>query len=114
MADKVTIAEMWGEWPIPQDYQDKMRAKGGTWYAYQCQTEGHDRFMDMAYLQCGPDCTFQNVPNRYPPQTPLKHEAPHYLLVGIVNLETMRVDPVPEDTDVAEAPWTPPKPIVEL
>lgn len=67
-----------------------MRERGGTWYAYQNHDLGHPELGHLRFLQVGPECTYQEAPERYPDsQYGLGWR---YLRVGIVNLETGEIE----------------------
>ena len=66
--------------------------RGQRWYAYQNHDLGSREIGRLRFLKVGPDCTFRVPPDRYP-DTP-EVIGWRYLLVGIVNLETGKIEEV--------------------
>lgn len=59
------------------------------WVAYACVDKGRE-FGMIDYINCGPGCTYTEIPKRRPPIGEQEEKAktyPMYLACGIVNLE---------------------------
>lgn len=66
-----------------------MRAKSGTWVAYQNQNPKSTQFKRTAFLEIGPACTYKEAPQHYPPSQAGNGE--DYVPVGVVMPETGKI-----------------------
>jgi hypothetical protein len=69
-----------------------MRAGGGDWYAYQNVALDSYDVGRIAFLKCGPGCTYEVAPEQYP-DTPTVGLGWRYRKIGRVNFETGTVAP---------------------
>lgn len=74
---------------IDSEALDKMRERGGRWFAYQNQDLGHYELGHLQFLQCGENCTFKTPPDRMPDT----HDKINwrYYIIGEVDLESGEV-----------------------
>jgi len=74
---------------VHEDPLSQMRERGGDWYAYQNHDMGHPELGHLAFMKCGPGCTFEEPPGKHP-DTPGKIMW-RYVLVGRVDLDEGKV-----------------------
>lgn len=70
---------------------ERMRERGGEWYAYQNHDMGHPQLGHLKFLKCGHGCTFATAPTRMP-DTPDGAINWRYILAGKVNLASGEIE----------------------
>lgn len=86
-------SKLLGDNAIPQEARDRMKRRGGTWFAYQnAELYSGPRSGHLQFLRCGPDASIKYPPLRLPDTATAINW--RYVLVGKVNLESGTIEDI--------------------